>query len=57
LNDDSRAKIEIHPKRGLKMDIVTDKWLRGCVGIAVLVVSLSVLVLALAPLLYVIRWW
>ncbi len=39
------------------MDIVTDKWLRGCVGIAVLVVSLSVLVLSLAPLLYVIRWW
>ncbi len=55
--DSSKSKIEIHPKRGLKMDLVTDKWIRQCVGIAVILASLGVLLLAATPIVYAIRWW
>ncbi|MEO3879263.1 hypothetical protein [Rheinheimera fenheensis] len=55
--DDSRTKLEIHPKRGLKMDMVTDKWIRICVGIAVVLIGLAVLALAITPALHAIRWW
>jgi hypothetical protein len=56
LIDNSRTKVEIHPKRGLKMDVVTDKWIRICVGIAMVIVAL--LALAVTPALYALgTWW
>ena len=57
LEDNSRAKLEIHPERGLKMDMVTDKWIRRCIGITVVLVGLAVLALAFTPALHAIRWW
>jgi hypothetical protein len=57
LDNNSRAKLEIHPKRGLKMDMVTDKWIRTCVGIALVLVGLAVLALAITPAIHAIRWW
>ncbi|MBO2582477.1 hypothetical protein [Shewanella algae] len=50
--NDSKSKVEIHPKRGLKMELVTDKWIRKCIGFAVVIVALSVLLLASAPLMF-----
>lgn len=53
----SKSKLEIHPKRGLKMDLVTDKWIRGCIGVAVILTSIAIVLLASTPLVYAIRWW
>lgn len=39
------------------MDIVTDKWIRTCVGIAVVLVGMAVLALAITPAIHAIRWW
>ena len=55
--NDSRTKVEIHPKRGLKMDVVTDKWIRICVGIAMVIVAVAVLALAITPALYALSTW
>lgn len=55
--NDARTKLEIHPKRGLKMDAVTDKWIRTCIGAAVVIVSMAVLALAVTPAIHAIRWW
>ncbi len=34
------------------MELVTDKWIRKCIGIAVVIVALSVLLAASAPLMF-----
>ena len=39
------------------MDIIADEWMRRCIGIAVVIVSLSALVLSAAPLPWVLRQW
>lgn len=57
MTNDSRSKVEIHLKRGIKMDIVTDAWIRRCIGIAVVLGALSVFTLAATPLVSVIKWW
>jgi hypothetical protein len=56
-NDDNRSTIEIHPHQGIKMSIVTDKWIRICLGIAVILAGASIFALAITPLMYAIRWW
>lgn len=53
----SRTKVEIHPKRGLKMDVVTDRWIRICIGVAVVLISMAVLALAVTPALYALSSW
>lgn len=39
------------------MDLVTDAWIRKCIGIAIVFAGAGMFALALAPLLHVIRWW
>jgi hypothetical protein len=34
------------------MEFVTDKWIRKCIGFAVVMVALSVLLVASAPLMF-----
>ncbi len=51
--DDNRSRVEIHPKEGLKMDLVTDRWIRVCIGVSLLLVSLGCLLLAATPLVKV----
>jgi hypothetical protein len=40
-----------------EMSIVTDKWIRICLGIAVILAGASIFALAITPLMYAIRWW
>ena len=53
----SRSRVRIHPQEGLEMDMITDSWVRRCIGVSVVIVALAVLLLAAAPLASVIRWW
>ncbi len=39
------------------MDLVTDAWIRRCLGIATVLIALGVLSLAATPLVSAIRWW
>ena len=39
------------------MDLVTDKWIRRCIGISLVLVALSCVALAVTPLVHAIRWW
>lgn len=39
------------------MDLITDNWIRRCIGIAIVLVAFSVLALAATPLIYASRWW
>lgn len=53
----NRSKVEIHPTKGLSMDLVMDSWVRRCIGIAIILCGLAVFVLAMTPIIKVIRWW
>jgi hypothetical protein len=55
--NDSRSRVEIHPKKGIKMDMIVDNWIRRCIGITLVLFGLAGLVLAAAPLIYAMRWW
>jgi len=54
MNDVNRTELEINPHNGLKMNMVADSWIRRCIGIAILLVSAAVPILAMASVLYVI---
>jgi len=54
MNDVNRTQLEIHPCKGLKMNMVTDRWIHKCIGMSLLIVSSAVLLTALASVLYVI---
>lgn len=54
---DNRARVEIHPRHGLKMDMVSDAWIQRCTGIAMMIVALGVLALLTTPLIRAMRWW
>ena len=50
----NRSRLEIHPKEGLKMDLVTDKWIRFCAGMAILMVGAGCFLLAATPFVSVV---
>lgn len=39
------------------MDMVTDRWVRACIGVAIILISLSFVLMAAAPLVTAMRWW
>lgn len=53
----SKARVEIHPKEGLKMEIYASPFVRVCIGVAVLLVALGLLLLMATPFVQVLRWW
>ena len=55
--DDNRSTVEIHPREGLKMDLVTDKWIRFCIGLAIVLMAVGGLMLAATPMVHAVRWW
>jgi hypothetical protein len=55
--DHRGSKVSIHQKEGIKMDLVTDIWIRRCIGVASVLIALGVFALAVTSLIRVIRWW
>jgi len=53
--DHSRSKVSIHSKERIKMDLVTDIWIRRCIGVATVLITMGVFALAVTPLISVIR--
>jgi len=53
----SKARVEIHPKEGLKMEMYASPFVRGCIGVAVLLVAFGLLLLMATPFVQVLRWW
>ena len=53
----SKAWVEIHPKEGLKMEMYASPFVRVCIGVAVLLVALGLLLLMATPFVQVLRWW
>lgn len=53
----SKARVEIHPKEGLKMEMYASPFVRVCIGVAVLLVALGLLLLMATPFVQVLRWW
>ena len=49
--DYSKTKLELHPKEGLKMEMYSSPFIRMCIGIAVLLVSLEMFALMVTPLI------
>lgn len=49
--DYSKTKLELHPKEGLKMEMYSSPFIRMCIGIAVLLVSLGMFALMVTPLI------
>lgn len=39
------------------MDLVTDRWIRVCIGLSIIIASISMLALAATPFVNAIRWW
>ncbi len=54
MTDDNKSRLEINLRKGITMDIVTDTWIRRCIGIAIVVGSLAMFALAIAPLVKII---
>ena len=46
----SKTKLELHPKEGLKMEMYSDRFVRVCVGVAVLLIALGMFALMVTPL-------
>ena len=53
----SKARVEIHPKEGLKMEMYASPFVRVCIGVAVLLVAFGLLLLMATPFVQVLRWW
>lgn len=49
--DYSKTKLELHPKERLKMEMYSSPFIRMCIGIAVLLVSLGMFALMVTPLI------
>lgn len=54
-SDNSNFKIKIPPKEGLIMSISSSPWLKFCAGMAILLCAVSVVVLAVVPLIEAIK--
>lgn len=50
MNKYNRLKVTMHSEKGLKMDIPHNEFVIRCLGIAIIL-------LALTPFIYAIRWW
>jgi len=57
MNDVNRTELEIHPTCGLKMNLVTDRWIRICIGTCLLLVAGGCFLLAATPFIRAVRWW
>ncbi|MCJ3066436.1 hypothetical protein LN032_04115 [Klebsiella pneumoniae] len=53
--DHSNLEIKIHPKEGLIMTISSSPWLKFCAGTAILLCALSIVILAVVPLVQAIK--
>jgi|GEM_PF-1640137 len=52
MQDNNQTTLEIHPQHGLKMNLITDHWIRKCIGIAIIGATVAVLFVAMAPLIW-----
>jgi len=52
MKDINQTTLEIHPQHGLKMNLITDRWIRRCIGIAILGATVAVVLVASAPLIW-----
>jgi len=53
----NRTQLEIHPKNGLTMNMITDRWIRICIGIAIIGMYTGVFLLLATPFIHAIGWW
>jgi len=52
MKDSNQTTLEIHPQHGLKMNLITDHWIRKCIGIAILGSTVAAVLVAAAPLVW-----
>lgn len=51
----SKARVEIHPREGLKMEMYASPFVRGCIGVAVLPVAAGLFLLLATPFAQVVK--
>jgi len=49
--------LKFTPQNGLKMNMITDHWIRRCIGIAIVGTSMGLFLLLATPFIHAIRWW
>ncbi len=57
MNKYSKTKLKIHLEKGLEMETNASPFIRVAIGLAIILIALSVFALSIAPLMNVIRWW
>lgn len=53
----SKTKLKIHPKEGLEMETYATPFIKNAIGIAIILMAISVLALSVTPLISTIKWW
>ena len=51
----NKARVEIHPREGLKMEMCASPFVRGCIGVAVLLVAAGLFLLLATPFAQVVK--
>ncbi|MCP2041676.1 hypothetical protein L1281_002287 [Neisseria sp. HSC-16F19] len=46
----NKTKMELHPKEGMKLEMYASPFIRACIGIAILLISIGLLALMVTPL-------
>lgn len=51
--DYSKDRFILHPKRGIKMEIQANSWIKFCIGMAILLLGFGIFFLLVTPIVKV----